>query len=296
MYRDLSHPQIYERACREMKSLPSNTDISKKSCDPLKWSGILNLDGKYVKILERKSPNKKSIPFLWGVDFLSHDFPLGMLVSSESEEAFLTYFQILKDMNYPLKVVICDAVFPLKSALFKVFPDAKIQLCHTHYLENIRQTLHIRTDTTYRHFFASMTKWIFRLPKTDEERKIGFSRVYHKHAKDNLVLEAILLHIKEHKEELFFYQKIAGIPATNNIIESFNSHLKGRLKTMKGFQTFLSAGIFLNAWLIRRRTTPFTDCDHPFKHMNGKTPLEMTIKDHLPWPEILGIQAPKTER
>ena len=279
-----------------MESLPSNTDLSKTLCDPSKWCGILNLDGKYVKILERKYPNKKSIPYLWGTDFLSHDFPLGILVPSENEKAFQRYFQTLKEMNYPLRVVVCDAVSPLKSALLKVFSDAKIQLCHTHYLENIRQALHTRTEATYRHFFNSLVKWIFRLPKNKQEREIGFARVYHTHAKDYPILEAILFHVHEQEEELFLYQSIQNCPATNNIIESFNSHLKGRLKTTKGVQTFHSAEIFLNAWLLRRRTSPFTDCDHPFKHLNGKAPLQMTIKDNLPWPEICGIQAPKTER
>ncbi|KKR84038.1 MAG: hypothetical protein UU31_C0011G0016 [Candidatus Uhrbacteria bacterium GW2011_GWA2_41_10] len=292
----LSPAQTFARVLREMESLPSNTEISKQFCDPSKWSGILNLDGKYVKILSIKSPNKKSIPWLWGVDFSSHDFPLGLLVSSEDEKAFLRYFQQLKKMDYPLKVVVCDSVFPLQSALFQIFPEAKIQLCHTHYLENIRKLLNTRTDPTYRHFFHSLVKWIFRLPKTKEERELGFAHLFHKYAKGDLLLEGILLHIRNHEETLFVYQSIPDCPATNNIIESFNSHLKGRLKTMKGFQTFLSARTFLNAWLLRRRTSPFTDCDRPFKHLNGKSPLQITIKDGIPWPQIPGIQAPKTER
>ena len=293
---DLSPSQVYERVSKEMESLPLNTDISKDVCDSLKWSGILNLDGKYLKVLEIKETNKKSIPFLYGIDFLTHDIPLGILVPAENETAFLQFFQTLKDMGYPLRVVICDQVSSLKPALKQVFPEAMVQLCHTHYFENIRKALHIRTDPTYHHFFNSVLKHIFRLPKTHEERVIGFAHVYHVHAKGNLLLEAILADIEEHEEELFLYQTIDNCPATNNMIESSNSHLNGRLETIKGFQTFHSARVFLNAWMIRRRTKPFTDCDKPFKHLNGRCSLKEVLKDESAWPSIPGIQAPISER
>jgi transposase-like protein len=293
---ELSHAQAYERVQVEMKSLPLNAEISKQYCEASRWSGILNLDGKYVKILSIKSPNKKSIPFLYGIDFLSHDILHGVLVPAENEEAFLQFFTILKDMKYPLKAVVCDNVSALKPALFKVFPEVKIQLCHTHYFENMRKALHTRTDPVYRHFFNSCRKHIFRLAKNHEERVIGFAHVYHTHAKGNILLETILTDIEEHEEELFLYQTIENCPSTNNMIESSNSHLNGRLKTIKGFQTFHSARVFLNAWMLRRRTKPFTDCGHPFKDLNGTCSLQGMLKDKSSWPEILGISAPKTER
>jgi transposase-like protein len=279
-----------------MESLPSNTGISKDICDPLKWSGILNLDGKYLKVLELNSLPKKSIPWIFGIDFLTHDIVCGDVYGSESESSFLHFFQTLKEIGYPLRIVICDQVSSLKPALKQIFPNARIQLCHTHYFENIRKALHIRTDPTYHHFFNSVLKHIFRLPKNHEERVIGFAHVYHAHAKGNLLLEAILADIEEHEEELFLYQTIKDCPYTNNMSECFNSHANGRLKSIKGFQTFHSARVFANAWMIRRRTLPFTDCDKPFKHLNGKRSLQITKRDGSMWPSILGISAPKTER
>lgn len=270
--------------------------MSQEVCDPTKWGGILNLDGKYVKALEMKSSNKNTIPFIFGIDFLSHDVVYGDVFPSESASAFLTIFRTLKDIGYPLRVVVCDQILPLKSALLSVFPEAQIQLCHTHYFENVRKALKIRTDPTYRHFFNSMMKHIFHLPKNHEERVIGFAHVYHVHAKGNLLLETILADIEAHEEELFFYQTMNDCPATNNMSECYNSHVNGRVKSIKGFQTFHSARLFANAWLLRRRTLPFTDCEVPFKHLNGKCTLEMTIRDGSPWPSILGIQEPENER
>ena len=298
-FRKLGHQHnrsaasVYAHVRRELAALPSNIAISKEHCDPSKWSGILNLDGKYVKVLSIKPPNKKAIPFLYGIDFLSHDIPLGLLASAENEAAFLQFFRELKEIGYPLRVIVSDSVLALKPALLKVFPEAKIQLCHTHYFENIRRALKVRTDPTYRHFFNSVMKHIFRLPRNHEERMIGFAHVYHTHAKGNLLLEAILEDIATHEEELFLYQTIDNCPKTNNMIESSNSHLNGRLETVKGFQTFRSAEIFLNAWMIRRRTKPFTDCAHPFKHLNGTCSLEGVLRNGSVWPKIPGIPGPR---
>ena len=86
---------------------------------------------------------KKKIPFIWSVDYLIHDFPVFTLANAESYEAFLKLFRLLKTMNYPLQVVVCDEAAALETALKHYYPKAKIQLCHTHYIENIRQLLHI---------------------------------------------------------------------------------------------------------------------------------------------------------
>ncbi|MFA5995949.1 MAG: hypothetical protein WC801_05925, partial [Patescibacteria group bacterium] len=68
------------------------------------------------------------------------------------------------------------------------------------------------------------------------------------------------------------------------------------LSPVKGFQSFASAERFLNAYLIRRRTKPFTDCEGQFKKFNKHMPLENSIRLDQPWPKILGCQEPKMQR
>ena len=99
-----------------------------------------------------------------------------------------------------------------------------------------------------------------------------------------------MTNIIKRKNELFAYKDFKNCPATNNIIEAYNSHLQGRLKTIKGFDSYISAERWLNAWLIRKRTKNFTDCQNPFKHLNGKCSLEKTLKKDQKWPDILGIK------
>ena len=99
-----------------------------------------------------------------------------------------------------------------------------------------------------------------------------------------------MVDIEKRSNELFTYKQFKNCPSTNNIIESYNSHLNGRLKTIKGFDSYVSAERWLNAWMIRRRTKAFTDCGAPFKHLNGKCSLSQTLKKDQKWPSILGIK------
>ena len=89
------------------------------------------------------------------------------------------------------------------------------------------------------------------------------------------------------KIELFNYLKIPGAPNNTNLIELYNSHLNGRLRTIKGFQSTKSASSWLNAYLIRRRTKTLTDCEGKFKYLNQHCSLEFTIKKQALWPDTL---------
>ena len=269
-----------------MDQLPDNTYLSAGSCN--RWSGILNLDGKYVKV---KGYDKK-IPFIYGIDFPTHDLPVGVLAPSENTLIFLKLFHLLRSIKYPLRVVVCDDSDALRIALKQVYPKAKIQLCHNHYFENLRQYLSVRTNDTYKPFFTELKK-SFNPKYHYFKRQAKLSHVNYQYAKDHKTLLPIMTDIIAREGELFAFKKIKNCPSTNNIIEAYNSHLAGRLKTIKGFDSYRSAERWLNAWLIRRRTKNFTDCDIPFKHLNGRCSLSMTIKKHQNWPQMLGLKPPK---
>lgn len=270
----------------EFTQLPNTTELTRTYCN--RWSGILHIDGKYITI---KGFTKK-IPFIWCVDFFTHDFPVSILAHSESVEAFSEFFRLLKSCHYPLRIVVSDDVAPLNIALKRYYPEAKLQLCHTHYIENIRQRLHIRTQETYHHFFNSLITHVFTDPLTRNEREAGLLHVAEQSTQHDPRLRSIIVDIATRFDDLFAYTTIEGCPKTNNIIECFNSHLNGRLKTIKGFQSFASAEQFLNAYLIRRRTKPFTDCGGQFTHYNGTMPLQHSFDLSKTWPDILGITKP----
>lgn len=101
------------------------------------------------------------------------------------------------------------------------------------------------------------------------------------------MLVNILADVRNRASDLFCFRQVQDCPNSTNLIESYNSHLQGRLKTIKGFQGFVSARRWLNGWLIRRRTKPLTDCQFPFKHLNKHASLEWSIKKQARWPDIL---------
>jgi len=279
----LSGKQVFLRVGREINSLPENFKLTKDLCDPRRFCHILIMDGKYIAV---KGFNQK-IPFVYGIDYLSHDIPYGDLYPAEDEMAFSRFFQKLYDLGLDIRIVVADDRAGLKQALHKVFPYAKLQLCHNHYLENLRSRLKVRIIQTYQDFFNSLRQRVF-LKGTDEQKIAkGLKYVMDQHAGRSRLLQNILFEIRDRQDDLFNYLKFPNCPNNTNLIELYNSHLNGRLKTIKGFQSFESARGWLNAYLIRRRTKALTDCQEKFKHLNKHSSLEFTIKKQAPWPEQL---------
>lgn len=288
--RGLSPTRTYTRVVKEFDALPNNTEITKTFCTYT--SGILIVDGKFVKV----RGHAQKIPFIYGIDYVSHDIPIIQLSTAESTEAFDRFFAELKQINYPLQIVVADDRSSITASLRQHFPQVLIQRCQAHYLENIRQVLYTRTDPTHRHFFNSLKKYVF-----DNYQDNNILDKALDHLRDNLyeghsLRQAIVTDIDRRREELFAYTKIHGCPANTNLIELYNSHLNGRLKTIKGFKSFLAAVRWLNAYTLRRRTKNLTDCGPKFKHLNGTCSLTQVLKNQTSWPDILGIQQPKTER
>jgi len=201
---------------------------------------------------------------------------------------------LLKSIGYPLRIVICDDSSALKLALARIYPKARVQLCQNHYFENLRQYLSIRTEEKYRPFFYELKK-AFSTKYHPLKREAKLSAVNYRYGRKDETILGIMAGIINRNDELFAYKKVKNCPSTNNIIEGYNSHLQGRLKTIKGFDSYHSAERWLNAWMIRRRVKTLTDCDTPFKHLNGKCSLSQTLKKDQEWPSILGVKLPKNQ-
>ena len=265
---------------KELSLLPKNEELTRTLCDPRRFSGILVMDGKYVAV---KGFTRK-IPFVFGIDYLTHDIPFGSLYAAEDEVSFSRFFAQLKSLGYDLKIVVADDRAGLKKALAKVFPYARLQLCHNHFVENMRATLRVRTVEKYRNFFFAVKERIFENRIDPEEtlhRFIQSSGSY------NRTVKNALGSIRYREEVLFNYLLVSECPNNTNLIELYNSHLNGRLKTIKGFQSFESAQRWLNAWMIRRRTKSFTDCEGKFGYLNGHPSLALSMKKQARWPDIL---------
>lgn len=234
------------------------------------------------------------IPFIYAIDYETHDILFGVLVTAEDEASFLTFFQTLKNLKYPLSIVVADDRSTLQMALKQVYPGIPLQLCQNHYLENIRTVLHVRTDPTHRYFFNSLKKHIFDHYENDEQLNRVLHETLSKRCENDLLRQTIVMDISRRRKELFAYKAIPNCPTNTNLIELFNSHFNARLRSLKGFKTKEHAELWLNGLMVRRRTKPFTDCGQKFKYLNGKSSLQMSIKKQARWPKIFGVKEPES--
>ena len=279
---------MFLKVQEELRALPDNAQLTKTLCRSLRFCGTLVMDGKYVKV----RGYEQKIPFIYGIDYLTHDLPLGSLYAAEDEMAFASFFTRLKAIGYPLRAVVADDRSGLKPALLRVFPRARLQLCQTHYLENIRRRLNIRTEDEYHEFFYALRRILHKTRRADQV--LVELRFLQENTEPRL--HHMLYDVRRRIDELCAYRQSTGCPSTTNMIEAYNSHLQGRLKTIKGFESFRSAQRWLNAYLIRRRTKTLTDCKSVFRHLNGLASLQMTISDVKDYPVwIPGVKLPRKQ-
>ena len=234
----------------------------------------------------------EKIPFIYGIDYLTHDIVVSMLAPSENTVALTQFFALLKRSCYPLQIVVSDDREAIAQGLERIYPNGRLQLCHNHYVENIRQLLRIRTDATHRFFFYALKTQVFDTPHTAESVRPMLYALFMQFAQRDVVYQSILQTIEMRRTELFAYTSIRHCPRNSNLIELYNSHLNGRLKTIKGFKSFAAAARWLNAYVLRRRTKLLTDCRGKFKRLNGHCSLALTIKKQAEWPDILGTNIP----
>lgn len=253
-----------------LNHVPHCFDITRLYCE--RFCHILLVDGKYVKV----GRYGREIPVLYGIDYLTHDIPGYRLSPSESYLSWLKYFSSLKLAQYNPSVVVCDDNENIRRAAIKVFPAVIIQLCHRHYLVNTRALLDTKNNPNHRVFAEAIKKLISR-KRSPEELQVVAGRLVRAFKGDVIIL-GILADLERRAPLLFAYMKFPRTPRTTNLIECFNSHLEGRLKTIKGFSSFQTADSWLNGYFLKRRLNPFKDCGRPFKKLNGHCSLELTLK------------------
>lgn len=262
----MSVGNVYSKVEDYLNSLPHCADVTRKYCNA--YSGILLVDGKYVAV---KGQDRK-IPVLYGIDYTTHDIPHYLLSLAENYQTCLAFFKSLKLLNYPLRALVCDENTNIYQACQYVYPNVAVQLCQNHYKENIRRSLDLTTNPDHVPFMREIED-LFSFKRSKEDFDQRAQLLFDRHGGNQIYL-GTLLGIQRNMSLLTGWRGTQGVPTTTNLIECFNSHLQGRLKTIKGFETFKHADIWLNGYFLRRRTKKFTDCTGKFKILNGKTSLD----------------------
>lgn len=269
----------YNKVNAELESLPHCADITRKYCS--KFSGILLVDGKFIRI----KPYKFKIPVIYGIDYKTHDIPTFVLSNSENYLTMKKFFTSLRLLNYPLKSLVSDENLNIHRACTDIYPNSYWQLCTNHLKENIRNSLQTRSDPTYLPFIRDI-EILFSCKRSEDDFNRVAKNILYKYEHDPLCM-SVLLDIHNKKHNLITYKFVRGTPTTNNLIESYNSHLEARVRPLKGFESFRHANLWLNAYFIRRRLRVFTDCSGRFKHLNGRCSMYFSAKQKDKLPNIL---------
>jgi transposase-like protein len=271
----------YRRYLRELAKLAHCADITRRYCN--RFCGILLVDGKYVKVkgYERK------IPVLYGIDYLTHDIPTYILSISENYATCHAFFSSLRLLGYPLQAVVSDDNINIHQACLAIYPKAVTQLCQNHYKQSVRISLGNLHNETYKPFIREL-EFLFRQRRGREEFIHRARKLYRIYESD-WITRSILLDVQKRLPKLLAYTNLPQVPRTTNLIESYNSHLEGRLKTIKGFESFKHADLWLNAYFLRRRLKRFTDCSGKFRSLNGKCSLELTLRENYEINDVLKL-------
>ncbi|MEN9389530.1 MAG: Transposase, Mutator family [Candidatus Parcubacteria bacterium] len=264
-------PMTSYRYCKQtLKALPLCADITRKYCS--RFSGILLVDGKFVEV----KGYQYKVPVIYGIDFLTHDIPTYVFATSENYHVLKKFFTSLRLLNYPLQSLVSDENMNFPHACFDIYPKASWQLCTNHLKENISRSLGVRTNPKYMSFMKGIETMFKNKISKDNFNKLARDLLT-KYSTDELCVR-ILLDIASKQANLQAHLIVKKTPTTNNLIECMNSHLQGRLETIKGFESFQHANLWLNGYFIRRRTKRLTDCEGAFKKLNGMTPLQHSSK------------------
>ena len=267
---DIGSATAYRRVQEILTTLPLCIDVTRTYCT--QFSGILLVDGKYVAV---KGYDRK-IPVLYGVDYMTHDIPHMVFSIAENYQTCSSFFHSLAFANYPLQAVVCDDNQNIYQTAQWVYPHTAIQLCHVHYLRSVRTLLDPEHHLHDARFFGELcTLFVVKRSIGDFQ---GRARILYERYRHILHYRDILLDLERRQALLLGYHAHRNTPTTTNLIESLNSHLQGRLDTIKGFESFQHAQTWLNGYFLKRRITPFTDCTRKFHRLNGKTRLSQTQK------------------
>lgn len=268
--------QAWEACHRELKRLPNNNEFTFKHC--VRFSSIFLCDGKYIHVKGYRG----KIPLLWGIDYFTHDIPVFTLAPSENYQSWAKYFSYFRIINHHPSLLVCDDNVNIKIAARNAFPQVKIQTCTNHFKENVRRELRVRTDITYRAFSRSIDSILSRKLANDVfNRWMGI--LFQDYGHDAVAL-SVLTNIEKYKGELLAYRGIKAAPTTTNLIECFNSHLQDRLTSLKGFESFKHAYLWLNGYILKRRYTKLSGCTGKFRSLNGVKPIDKTKKEEIVLP------------
>ncbi len=220
------------------------------------WSGYLGIDGKMIRVWDwaakyfRYTKQQKrwlhKMSLIACLDLGTLDVPMHFLGSEETSIDLKICLEQLKEIGYPLKGYVTDGNDDIKKIVEMVFGRVPHQLCIVHFLKNLRIKMGVG------------------IISEEQYRDANFC-----------ILRGQRPTLLKVPEDLFTYQKVKGLPRTNQAVENFFRFIALRVKTLNVFRNWKTATNYLNALVLYRRFKKFESCKGKNKSFNGRAPLEI---------------------
>ena len=282
-------------ACKYVKELSLEIKGSywiAKNLRP-RWKGVLCFDGTYINVknqfasLARRRRWHKDERFLHkmiallSTDFHSRDLPHYSLGDNENKIDLVIHFSQLKENGYKLKVLVRDGNKRIQEAVKHVYGLIPAQLCHKHFLDKFDEKIACKELRREREDIIELKNRVCSIIRVNDielaiRRMNEFARNKNRFITSKTTQELIDKFMANFENLTMFLQYPKNfVPTTVNISENMNNQLKMRFKPMNSFQSVITAENYLKLWCLKRRFQKFTDCKKPYRHFNGKAPLEI---------------------
>jgi len=260
-----------------------------------KISGVLVTDGTYINVrnafaeLAKREHWYSDDRFLHkmlailSIDYHTRDLPHYSLGDNENKIDLVLHFEQLKELGYPLAGLVRDGNDDIEKAAIHVYgKPIPTQSCHHHFLDKFDKKAAEKgcTELERQHIAELRMRicLIIRVPTIDIAcQRVGeFAREKNRFKTSEATAELVEKFLANFEYLTEYLQHPKGwMPTTVNVCENMNKQLKDRIGPMCMFQSMQSAADYLKLWCLKRRFQKFTDCKKPFRHLNGKAPLEL---------------------
>ncbi len=260
---------------------------------------MLVVDGKVVRVYDRLAKRldqnffteqelrwQHKMRWLCGVDHGTGDLPHYDLAEEESRIELIIYFKALKEMNYPLKALVCDGNPEIPHAAKFVYgTELIVQRCTRHFIEDLRRLLPADEGREAERLdLEKLIDLIQRVIEAESLETAGEALAHFKsfYPKCRSPLKKTLNQMfRQNQTELTAHllHPELKLPHTTNDVESLFKQLMLRLRSLGRFHHHRYARDYLKAWALLRRFTPFTDCRGSRKYRNRKAPLEIAVAE-----------------
>ncbi|MFH1006380.1 MAG: transposase [Candidatus Latescibacterota bacterium] len=251
-----------------------------------KWSGLLGVDGKELKI------KGKDATLLIAQDILTFDPVCFALADKENVEGSEKFFLTIRDvLQFPTKGIVSDLGRgrAFISVIDAIFPGIPHQACIVHFSRYVNRTVpRSKKSAYYQHnsiLRGAIHSILFADQFNDAEEifhrlllaRDQFTTPYHK---------TIIKSLERHFDLLTAHFHNPFLVRDNNIIENLIRQLNKKIKQSDGFKTTENTYNFLKLWFIYYRFKPFVNSRESFR--NGKAPLQIAGVN-LPGPDWLAF-------